>query len=257
MNTMNSLLQYFNNNTENAIHKWTHYFDIYDTHFSKYRNKPVTILEIGVYQGGSLNMWKNYFGKDAQIFAIDINPECKQFEAENIKIFIGSQEDPEFLSYVKTQMPKVDILIDDGGHSMRQQIVSFEELYDHVKDDGIYFIEDLHSSYWSNYGGGYKNPTSFIEYSKNFIDYLNAWHSHDKELMINEFTRTAYSLHYYDSILIIEKRKITPPESKMTGKVIIDIDKFVTGLNRESNAKNEFKIIKFFKTLITKKRQVP
>ena len=78
---------------------------------------------------------------------------------------------------MKAKIPKIDILIDDGGHSMNQQIISFEELYSHIKEDGIYLCEDLHTSYWKTYGGGYKNKESFIEYSKNFIDYINAFHS--------------------------------------------------------------------------------
>lgn len=223
---MNDLVKFFENNTENCINKWMHYFDIYDNFFKSYRNKPAVILEIGVYQGGSLKMWRNYFGENALIYGIDINPECKQFETENIKIFIGSQEDPEFLQYVKSQIPKIDILIDDGGHTMGQQIVSFEELYDHIKDDGVYLIEDLHTSYWPNFGGGYKNQKSFIEYSKNFIDFINAWHSQDAHLKVNEFTKSAYALHYYDSILVVEKRKIQEPKTKMIGKIIIDINKF-------------------------------
>jgi hypothetical protein len=230
MNTQsNSLLKYFKKNDKNAINKWMHYFDIYDKHFKKYHNSPVTILEIGVFQGGSLNMWRDYFGDNAQIYAIDINNECKQFETRGTKIFIGSQEDREFLNDVKTQIPKVDILIDDGGHNMNQQIVSFEELYDHVKDDGIYLVEDLHTSYWHAYGGGYKKHNSFIEYSKNFIDILHAWHSEDPKLTVTPITKSMYALHFYDSLLVIEKKGIKPPESKMIGKVIIDIDKFSSG----------------------------
>ncbi len=217
--------EYFEKNTANSIHKWIHYFDIYDLWFKKYRNRPVVILEIGVYQGGSLNMWRDYFGPEAQIFAIDINPLCKQFEAENTKIFIGSQEDREFLKSVKSQVPKFDILIDDGGHTMSQQIVSFEELYGHIKDDGIYLCEDLHTSYWPSYGGGYKKPGTFIEYSKNFIDYLNAWHG-GSTLKVNDFTKSSYALHYYDSVLVIEKRVMTPPVVEMRGEIIIPIDNF-------------------------------
>jgi hypothetical protein len=223
---MNTLVEYFLNNKDNAIHKWMHYFDIYDQYFNKYKNKEVSILEIGVYQGGSLNMWRDYFGKSAKIYAIDINAECKQFETEDTKIFIGSQEDPVFLSYVKSQIPKLDILIDDGGHTMCQQIVSFEELYGHVKDEGIYLVEDLHTSYWQNFGGGYKNPKSFIEYSKNFIDFINAWQSYNDDLPVNEFTKSTYALHYYDSVLVIEKRRIQSPEVNMTGNIIISLDQF-------------------------------
>lgn len=231
---MSQFQDYFEKNTANCIHKWMHYFDIYDQWFKKYKNRPVVILEIGVYQGGSLNMWRDYFGKDAQIYAIDINPLCKQFETANTKIFIGSQEDREFLKYVKTQVPKFDILIDDGGHTMSQQIVSFEELYGHIKDEGIYLCEDLHTSYWTAYGGGYKKSSSFIEYSKSFIDYLNAWYAKDKRLVVNDFTRSTYALHYYDSILVIEKKIITQPEVKMTGKIIIPIENFPTPPQKRS-----------------------
>jgi cephalosporin hydroxylase len=121
---MNDLEEYFRLNDKRLIHKWKHYFEVYDRHFSKYRNKDIVILEIGVSHGGSLQMWKNYFGDRAKIFGIDINPQCKEFEEENIKIFIGSQSDRNFLREVKAQIPPIDILIDDGGHTMVQQIVS-------------------------------------------------------------------------------------------------------------------------------------
>jgi hypothetical protein len=231
---MSQFQKYFENNTSNAVHKWLHYFDIYEFWFKKYKNKPIVILEIGVYQGGSLNMWRDYFGVEAKIFAIDINPLCKQFETENTKIFIGSQEDKEFLKYVKTQVPQFDILIDDGGHTMQQQIVSFEELYGHIKDDGLYLCEDLHTSYWKHYGGGYKNRNSFIEYSKNFIDYINAWYSKDKKFKVNDFTKSTYALHYYDSVLVIEKKLMAPPKVEMKGEIIIPIDNFPTPIVKQS-----------------------
>lgn len=225
---MNFLEEYFYRNKKNAIHKWLHYFDIYDLYFRKYRNKEVVILEIGVFQGGSLKMWRDYFGEKARIYAIDINPLCKQFETETIKIFIGSQENRHFLNDIKNQIPKIDILIDDGGHEMHQQLVTFEEMYNHIKEDGIYLCEDLHTSYWASYGGGYKNPNSFIEYSKNFIDFINAWHISDKILPINYFTKSTYSLHFYDSILVIEKKEIKAPEHRITGEIIIPIESFQT-----------------------------
>lgn len=223
---MNHLHEYFENNNSNALHKWIHYFDIYDNFFKKYRNTNVSVLEIGIFQGGSLGMWRDYFGPEAEIYAIDINPECKRFESDKTKIFIGSQDDRGFLNSVKSQISKVDILIDDGGHTMNQQIVSFEELYSHIKDDGIYLCEDLHTSYWKNYGGGYKRSNSFIEYSKNFIDYINAWHSHEKNFKINNFTKSSYALHYYDSVLVVEKRKMFPPEVRMTGEISIPMEQF-------------------------------
>lgn len=219
---MNDLKKYFENNTKNLIHKWDHYFEIYDNHFSRFRRKNIVVLEIGVSHGGSLCMWKKYFGKKATIIGVDINPECKKLEEDGIKIYIGSQEDRTFLRNLKSLIPKVDILIDDGGHTMIQQITTFEELYDHVKDEGVYLCEDLHTSYWDEYGGGYKKEDSFIEYSKNFIDYINAWHSHNKaKLDVSNFTKITDSLHYYDSVLVIEKRKRREPFHCMKGSLTI------------------------------------
>lgn len=225
---MNFLTNYFSNNKNNAIHKWLHYFDIYDLYFAKYRGKEVHILEIGVFQGGSLRMWREYFGEKAKIYAIDINPLCKQFESDSIQIFIGSQDDREFLRSVKERIPKLDIVIDDGGHEMNQQIASFEELYTHINDDGIYLCEDLHTSYWEDYGGGYKSPNSFIEYSKNFIDLIHAWHIQNNVVPVNDFTRSTYALHYYDSIIVVEKGVISKPEHKVTGEFLIPLENFPT-----------------------------
>jgi 23S rRNA U2552 (ribose-2'-O)-methylase RlmE/FtsJ len=221
---MNDLEEYFNTNTGRVIDKWDHYFEVYDRHFSKYRGKEIVLLEIGTYHGGSLQMWKNYFGDKAKIYGIDINPNCKQVEDENIKILIGSQSDRDFLQKVKKEIPPIDILIDDGGHTMLQQIVSFEELFDHIKPDGVYLCEDLHTSYWMKYGGGNKRKGSFIEYSKNFIDQLNAWHSEQKSLKVDSFTESAKSIHYYDSMLVIEKSPVKQPGSRKTGSIKIEFD---------------------------------
>lgn len=212
------LKNYFKNNDSRLIDKWNHYFDVYERHFSRFRNKEIVILEIGVSQGGSLQMWKAYFGNKAKIFGIDVDPNCKEFEEDNIKIFIGSQSNRKFLRAVKNSIPPVDILIDDGGHTMIQQKVSFKELFDHVKDDGVYLCEDLHTSYWNKFGGGYKRMGTFIEYSKNFIDHLHGYHSKEWYFKVNSFTQSVNSLHYYDSILVIEKKKTGKPYEVRSGK---------------------------------------
>jgi hypothetical protein len=214
---MNDLEEYFNNNDKRVIDKWHHYFEIYERHFSKYRDKEIVLLEIGTFQGGSLQMWKHYFGGKAKIYGIDINPDCKQVEEENVEIFIGSQSDRDFLRNVIKEIPPIDILIDDGGHTMEQQIVSFEELFSHIKPDGVYLCEDLHTSYWGSFGGGYKLPGNFIEYSKELIDKLNGYHFN----RVDEFTTTVNSMHYYDSVLVIEKRPRGNPFASRTGNVYL------------------------------------
>ena len=220
---MGILSAYFEKNQGRLIHKWVHYFDVYERHFDRFRGKDVVILEIGVSQGGSLQMWKDYFGNKAIIYGIDIDPRCKAFEEENIQIFIGSQSDRVFLRDVKKIIPKVDILIDDGGHTMKQQITTFEEMFDHIKEDGVYVCEDLLTSYWLSYGGGYKRKGSFIEYSKNFIDYINTWHANNKQLKTTSFTRTAQSLHFYNSMLVIEKNRVEEPYAIKKGQPSFEV----------------------------------
>jgi hypothetical protein len=215
---MNELERYFTGNTGNLIHKWKHYFDIYDRHFSKYRGRDVHLLEFGVSHGGSLQMWKHYFGAKAKIYGVDINPDCKQLEEEQVKVFIGDQADKQFLRSLLANIPRIDILIDDGGHTMEQQIATFEVLFAHIDEEGVYLCEDLHTSYWQEYGGGYRATGSFIEYTKNFVDYIHAWHSRDPHnLPVSDFTQSVYSLNYYDSVLVIEKRAIEKPNHLQTG----------------------------------------
>jgi hypothetical protein len=223
---VNDLEAYFVNNKGNLIHKWQHYFEIYDRHFARYRGTDVHLLEIGIFQGGSLAMWKHYLGPKARIFGVDINPACKQFEEENVRIFIGDQADCGFLKSLAREIPRIDILIDDGGHTMQQQINTFEELFPHVQPNGIYLCEDIHTSYWRHYGGGYHRRGTFIEYSKEFIDSIHAWHSQQPhKLKVTDFTRSVSGLHFYDSILVIEKAPREKPFDVQTGQPRIEIYK--------------------------------
>jgi hypothetical protein len=215
---MNDLEKYFTENTERLIHKWQHYFEIYDRHFSRFRGADVRVVEFGVSHGGSLQMWRRYFGPNARIIGIDINPHCKNLEEDQIEVIIGNQEDRRFLRSLREKIPRMDILIDDGGHTMKQQINTFEELFPHVDSRGVYLCEDLHTSYWRKWGGGHKRRGTFIEYSKNFIDHINAWHSRQpRRLRTTGFTKSVHSLHYYDSILVIEKRPMEKPIHLKTG----------------------------------------
>lgn len=212
----------FNSHQGKLIHKWEHYFDIYDRHFSKYRDKEIVLLEIGVSQGGSIELWKKFFGKGLRYYGIDINPGCKQFEEENVSIFIGSQEDPVFLKNVVAQIPDIDILIDDGGHTMNQQIVSFEMLFTKIKIDGIYLCEDNHTSYWFDFGGGMKRKGTYIEYIKNLIDVMHLWYAGEKTRIPNhQLKDKIYSIHIYDSIVVIEKKIVNPPKDVKAGNYTV------------------------------------
>jgi hypothetical protein len=214
----NPLEAHFFRNPGRLIYKWRHYFDIYHRHLERFRDRSPVVVEIGVFHGGSLEMWRDYFGPGARIVGLDIAPECKSLEGPQIEIMIGSQSDRAFLAEVRRRYPRIDVLIDDGGHTMEQQIVTFEELYPHVRYDGVYLCEDLHTSYWARYGGGYRAPGTFIERAKGLVDHLHGWHSEQPEFKADAITRSTYALHFYDSVLVVEKRPIAPPEALQMGK---------------------------------------
>jgi cephalosporin hydroxylase len=217
MSEKNPLASYFYQNRRNIIHKWPHYFDIYHRYFSRYINTDCVIVEIGVYQGGSLQMWKNYFGEKAKIVGIDINPDCKKYENENIQVFIGSQSDTDFLEELTHKLPRIDVLIDDGGHLMHQQMTSFKALFNHIKDDGIYLCEDTYTSYLPTHGGGYIKQGTFIEFAKSLVDHIHAWHIPENAFPPTSYTRSINSVHFYDSIVVVEKKRRVQPWSEMYG----------------------------------------
>lgn len=200
------------------ISKWIHYLNVYEKWFSPYRGKDIVFVEVGVFHGGSLQMWKNYFGKSAQIVGVDIDSRCKQFEEEQINIEIGSQDDPNFWATFKEKYPRVDILLDDGGHTMTQQKITFREMFPHIRDGGLYMCEDCHTSYLPLYGGGLKNPATFIEFANELIDELNAFYA-GKDSKPTYNTLNIGGLHFYDSIVIAEKNfRPLPPLSFHIGE---------------------------------------
>jgi len=123
------------------------YLDVYEKYFLEYRDKNISILEIGVRSGDSLRTWKSYF-KHGEIYGIDIDPNSQQFEEKRVRIEIGSQDDIRFLKTCFGEKTKFDIIIDDGSHVNRLTIKSFEYLFNNrLKSGGIYIIEDLRASY--------------------------------------------------------------------------------------------------------------
>jgi hypothetical protein len=199
------LHKFFLNNGYKQIHKWGHYFDIYERHFERFRGKSPTVLEIGVAGGGSLGMWREYFGPGARIVGLDINPNCKAHEGENIEVFIGSQDDPAIIGQILAKYPVFDIVLDDGSHRMEHLTASFDLLYPHTSPRGVYMVEDLHTCYWDDYGGGLKREGSFIEHAKNLIDSLNAVFTREA-VPITPFTQSTSSICFYDSVVVFEKR---------------------------------------------------
>ena len=143
--TEGTLEEYFDANTNGAgIWKWRHYFPIYERHLARFVGTDAVVAEIGVYSGGSLGMWRHYFGDRVQIVGIDIEPACRVYARDSVRVVIGDQQDPAFWSRFRQDFPRVDVLIDDGGHTPRQQIVTLAEMLAHLRPGGVYICEDIH-----------------------------------------------------------------------------------------------------------------
>lgn len=140
----NPLKDYFDGIEEGpGVWKWLHYFDAYHTHLAKFRERPITMVEIGVFSGGSMPMWRHYFGDQCQIHGVDIEPACKSYENEHTRIHIGDQQDRGFWKRFRDEVGPVDVLIDDGGHTPEQQMVTLEEMLPAIKPGGVFICEDI------------------------------------------------------------------------------------------------------------------
>jgi hypothetical protein len=203
---MKNLHEYFLNNSGRVIHKWLHYIDIYERHFQKYAGKSPVVFEIGVFRGGSIQMWKDFFGEGATIVGIDIDPSCARFSdpERGIYVEIGDQADTAFLDSVLAKHGMPDVVIDDGSHLMHHLRETFAHLYPRMKSEGTYLAEDLHCCYWPEHGGGLRAPGSFIELVKEKLDEINALHSRGAISM--EFASQTDCVCAYDSVVVFEKR---------------------------------------------------
>ena len=207
----------FLTNQGKVIHKWEHYFPVYERHFSPWRGRSLTFLEIGVTRGGSLPMWRRYFGPLAKIVGIDIDARCEAHEEDGVFVRIGDQSDAGFLDSLVAEFGVPDIVLDDGSHQMRHIQASFDHLYPKVPKNGVYMVEDLHTAYWPDFGGGVDRQESFINRSKGLIDKLNADHSRGA-VEADLFTRQTFSMCFYDSIVVFEKGEVWRKQAPAIGR---------------------------------------
>lgn len=148
--------------------KHSTYFSVYDELLTPFRDRPITFVEIGVLHGGSLAMWRRFLGPSARIIGVDLDPGAKRWEADGFEIAIGDQGDPAFWAEFFARVGPVHVLLDDGGHTNRQQVVTVVSALPQIRDGGLLIVEDVHASYLADFG----NPSrwSFMSYVRRVID---------------------------------------------------------------------------------------
>lgn len=179
--------------------KHASYFSVYDTLLNEYRGKDITFVEIGVLDGGSLFMWRDFFGKNARIIGVEINESAKVWEEHGFEIFIGSQSDPKFWKGLFNEVGNVDIVLDDGGHTYQQQIVTVESSLQYIKPGGKIIVEDTYTSYQKEYGS--PSNYSFIKYAANLVDGMNLRTPKIKET--KQVNKNISSVTFFESMVSI------------------------------------------------------
>lgn len=219
----NPLRAYFLGNQGLKTDKWDNYFDVYHRHLRALRDaarpdNKIVMLEIGTYQGGSLSMWQNYFGRECcEIYGMDFDASCKNVEQHGlgIHILIGDQSNPGDLQRAMHEMPAPHIILDDGGHRPEQQITSFQTLWPWVRAGGVYMCEDLHTSYMPEFGGGHGvcGSGTFMEHLRGRLDTITFW-NRDTDKWLD-------SIHLYESIVVFDKTASlrTHPHRQVTGTI--------------------------------------
>lgn len=185
-----------------GLWKWEHYFDIYHRHFSRFVGEQVDVMEIGIYGGGSLDMWRSYFGPLSHIYGVDIEAACQAYENDHVSVLIGDQADRSFWGAVKQRLHGLDIIIDDGGHTPEQQQTTLEEMLPFLRPGGVYLCEDVHG-----------DANRFAAFATGLVAELNRMTTIPGPLYqsrVTPFQSSIHSIHFYPYVVVIEKHREKP-----------------------------------------------
>jgi len=207
------------------VHKWLHYLPVYESVID--RSRPIRMLEIGVFHGGSLRMWREYLHPQSVIVGIDIDPNCKQFEdpENNVHVRIGGQQDATFLQEVNSEFGPFDVILDDGSHMTSHMVESFRSLFaSALAERGVYIAEDAHSNYWKSYRD---SSMSFVDFIGVLVDAMHAHYpaaegepnfrtdhpARLREVTVPRITPKLGSIEIHDSIVVVRKASRDLPRS--------------------------------------------
>jgi len=181
--------------------KYDSYFSVYEALLQKYVGQEITIVEVGIFNGGSLFMWRQFFGPKARIIGIDLNPDAQEWEKHGFEIYIGDQSSEAFWTELFQKIGKVDVLIDDGGHTNWQQVVTSHYAIQNIKDGGLLIVEDVHTNYFREFG----NPSrySFINFAHRIVDAVNS-RAYALHSTCAHYSKYVYSVSFFESIVAFQ-----------------------------------------------------
>lgn len=202
--------------------KWSLYLDVYEAAFARFRDRPIAFAEIGVQNGGSLEIWAKYFAQAPVVVGCDIDPKCGSlaFDDPRIAVVVGNVNTDATYRAILAHSPLYDVFIDDGSHTSRDIVFTFCNYFRHVNAGGTYVVEDLHCSYEPRWGGGIDRGDTSMEFLKLLADFVNQpYWQRDREPMtlIAPFFpdgarpdlaafRDIASVTFCDSMCVVEKR---------------------------------------------------
>jgi glycosyltransferase involved in cell wall biosynthesis len=230
-----SLRDLFAAHTGKVSDKWDIYISEYDRLFQPYRDQPVQLLEIGIQNGGSLEVWNKYFAKAKRIVGSDIDSACEQltFDDPKIAVVVADANTDDAEKRILSESTTFDLIIDDGSHRSGDIVRSFARYFKHLADGGLYIAEDLHCSYWQDFEGGIFQPYSSIAFFKRLADTVNYEHwgvdktrielldtfNREYHVSLDETTlANVHSVEFINSMCVIKK---APPTHNVLGQRFI------------------------------------
>lgn len=243
MNNNNSTLkQIYHDHHGKVSDKWSLYLDEYDRLLSGRRNDDINLLEIGIQNGGSMEIWADYFPLALNLIGCDINPDCQRlrYADERVSVVVGDANLDATEARILALARRFDVIIDDGSHLSSDIVKSFVRYFPHLAEGGIFIVEDLHCSYWREFEGGLFDPDSSIKFLQALADVTNHEHwgvSRSRADFLDSFARRygvsfneellaqVHSIEFVNSLCVIRKR---PPVSNVLGpRIIVGEDELV------------------------------
>tara|TARA_B100000029_G_scaffold91629_1_gene81589 strand:- start:1491 stop:2327 length:837 start_codon:yes stop_codon:yes gene_type:complete len=246
---MKSLKELYQNHSGKVSDKWSIYLNEYEDKLKKYQKLPINFFEIGVLNGGSLEIFSKYFSNAELILGCDIDAKCEKlkFSKPNIKCIIGDVNNGEIKNKI-IKNPKFDIILDDGSHNSDDIVKTFCNYFNYLKEDGLYIIEDMHCSYWREHKGGLFFPISSVNFFKKLVDIVNYEHwgvEKNKKWLLRGFIENykiniddveleqIHSIEFVNSLCFIKKR--TSKQNKLGKRVVVGEEAIVVSDRKKLN----------------------